>query len=170
MTDYIIPFLMLLIIVYGGVRGVDVFDAMCRGIKDGMGVCAGIFPAMLIMLTAVSMLRASGGSELISYALTPVARLLGIPGECIPLALLRPFSGSGALSIGSEIIKSAGADSYPGRVAAVMLGASETSFYTIAVYSAYLGLKNTAYTLPAALSADFTAFVMSGVAVRLLMQ
>ena len=169
MTDYIIPTLMLVIIVYGGVRGVDVYDAMCSGIKDGLRVCAGIFPAMLIMLTVVAMLRAGGCSDLIAYALTPIADRLGIPSECIPLALLRPFSGSGALSIGSEIIKSSGADSFAGRVAAVMLGASETSFYTIAVYSAYLGLKNIAYTLPAALSADAAAFIMSAAAVRLLM-
>ena len=170
MTDYIIPLLMLGIIIYGAARGIDVYTAMCSGIKDGLRVCVGIFPAVLIMLTVVAMLKASSAAELIAYALTPAANLLRIPGECIPLALLRPFSGSGALSIGSEIIQSAGADSYAGRVAAVMLGASETSFYTIAVYSAYLGLKNTAYTLPAALTADAAAFIMSGVAVRLFMQ
>ena len=86
------------------------------------------------------------------------------------MALLRPFSGSGALSVGASVIAQAGPDSMAGRIAAVMLGSSETSFYTIAVYSACLGLKNTRYTLPAALCADLAAFLMSGVAVRLLMR
>ncbi|MBQ2865666.1 MAG: spore maturation protein [Clostridia bacterium] len=169
MTDWIIPLTILLIIVYGAAKKVDIYAAMTHGIGEGVRVCIGIFPAMVIMLTVTSMFKASGGTELFAYALTPCSKLLNIPVDCIPLALLRPFTGSGALSIGSEIMSSSGADSYTGRVAAVMLGASETSFYTIAVYSAYLGLKNTAYTLPAALCADFAAFVMSGVAVRLLM-
>ena len=169
MTDWLIPSLILGIVIYGAIKRVDVYDAMSCGIREGLAVCRGIFPAMVIMLTVTAMLRASGVTELLAYMLTPIADRVGVPAECIPLALLRPFSGGGALSIGTDIIAATGADSYAGRVAAVMLGASETSFYTIAVYSAYLGLKNTGYTLPAALSADLAAFVMSGVAVRLLM-
>ena len=122
-----------------------------------------------IMLTFVSMLRASGAMDALAQLLAPVTDRLGIPADCLPLALLRPFTGGGALSIGSDIIAVHGADSLTGRVAAVMLGASETSFYTIAVYSAFLGLKNTRYTLAAALAADAAAFIMSGIAVRLLM-
>ena len=101
--------------------------------------------------------------------MAPVLRPLGVPAALLPLMVMRPFSGSGALSVGSEIMASAGPDSLTGRVAAVMLGSSDTSFYTIAVYSAALGLKDTRYTLKAALCADLAAFLMSGIAVRLLM-
>ena len=169
MINYIVPALMLVIVLYGALKKVDVFGAFSDGIKEGLKVCKGIFPAILVMLTAVSMLRASGVIDIITNLAAPICNWLGIPEECLPLALLRPFTGGGALSIGSEIIRNNGPDSLTGRIAAVMLGASETSFYTIAVYSAYLGIKNTRYTLGAALSADAAAFIMSGIAVRLLM-
>ncbi|MBQ1704221.1 MAG: spore maturation protein [Clostridia bacterium] len=169
MTDYLVPALMTGILLYGLARGVDLYDAMVCGIRGGLSTCAQIFPAILVMLTAVTMLRASGAVDLLAHFLAPLSEPLGIPGPCLPLALLRPFSGSGALSVGSAVIAEAGPDSTAGRVAAVMLGSSETSFYTIAVYSAFLGLKNTRYALPAALCADLAAFLMSGLAVRLLM-
>lgn len=169
MTDYLIPVLMAGILLYGLVRGVDLYDALVCGIRQGLSTCGQIFPAILVMLTAVTMLRASGAVDLLAHFLAPLSEPLGIPAQCLPLALLRPFSGSGALSVGSAVIAETGPDSTAGRVAAVMLGSSETSFYTIAVYSAYLGLKNTRYALPAALCADLAAFLMSGIAVRLLM-
>ncbi len=167
MTDLLIPGLVVFTLLYGLIRGVDLYDAMICGIRDGLGVCLRIFPAVLIMLVAVTMLRASGAIDLLAAFLAPVLRAVGFPPDCLPLALLRPFSGSGALSVGSDIIRASGPDSYAGRVAAVMLGSSETSFYTIAVYSAALGLKNTRYALPAALCADLAAFLSSALAVRL---
>ena len=169
MTDCIVPAAICGILLYGLCRGVDLYDALICGMKEGLRVCAGIFPAVLTMLVAVTMLRASGAVDLLSAFLAPVLQWVGMPPECLPLALLRPFSGSGALSVGSEIMASAGPDSLTGRVAAVMLGSSDTSFYTIAVYSAFLGLRDTRYTLWAALCADLTAFVVAGMAVRLLM-
>ena len=169
MTNYIVPAVITAILIYGLVHGVNLYDALVEGMKQGLSVCADIFPAVLTMLVAITMVRASGAIDLISAFLAPVLEPLGIPEECLPLALLRPFSGSGALSVGSTVMAQAGPDSIAGRVAAVMLGSSDTSFYTIAVYSAYLGMKNTRYTLTAALCADATAFLMSGLAVRLLM-
>lgn len=169
MTNYIVPCLIFAIVVYGAVKKVDVFEAMGYGIGEGLKVCKGIFPAVLTMITVVSMLRASGAIDKLAQVLAPLCDKFGIPSQCLPLALLRPFSGGGALSMGSEIIKQSGPDSLPGRIAAVMMGASETSFYTIAVYSAYLGIKNTRYTTAAAICADGAAFIMSGIAVRLLM-
>lgn len=169
MTDLLIPALVVLTLLYGLVHGVDLYDAMLCGIRSGLELCLRIFPAILVMLVAVTMLRASGAIDLLAAFLSPVLMRIGFPAECLPLALLRPFSGSGALSVGSDIIAASGADSYAGRVAAVMLGSSETSFYTIAVYSAALDLKNTRYTLPAALCADLAAFLSSALAVRLLM-
>ncbi|MEA5039763.1 MAG: nucleoside recognition domain-containing protein [Clostridiaceae bacterium] len=170
MTGYIIPCIIALIVLYGAHKDIDVYSAMVRGMKEGIRVCVSIFPAVLTMLVALSMVRASGAIELLVYILAPIFTPLGIPKECLPLALLRPFSGSGALSVGSGIIAQAGADSTAGRIAAVMLGSSETSFYTIAVYSAALGIKDTRHTLPAALCGDLAAFLLSGVAVRLLMR
>lgn len=169
MTNYIVPCLMFAIVVYGAVKRVDVFGAMADGIKEGLSVCKGIFPAILVMLTIIGMLRASGAVDFVTKAISSLCDKIGIPAQCIPLALLRPFTGGGALSVGSEIIKQNGPDSLVGRIAAVMLGSSETSFYTIAVYSAYLGIKNTRYTPAAAIAADCAAFIMSGIAVRLLM-
>ena len=169
MTAFIVPSVILFILLYGLGKGVDLYAALTSGMKAGLRVCADIFPAVLTMLVAVTMVRASGAIDLLSAFLSPLLELVGMPPECLPLALLRPFSGSGALSVGSEVMARTGPDSLAGRVAAVMLGSSDTSFYTIAVYSAYLGLKDTRYTLKAALCADLAAFVMSGLAVRLLM-
>ena len=170
MTDWIVPCVIAGILLYGLWKGVDLYDALTCGMKAGLTVCAGIFPAVLTMLVAITMVRASGAIDLLSAFLGPVLEAVGMPAECLPLALLRPFSGSGALSVGSAVLAQCGPDSRAGRVAAVMLGSSDTSFYTIAVYSAYLGLKNTRYTLKAALTADAVAFLMSGLAVGLLMR
>ena len=169
MTAALIPALLCAVTVYGLYRRVNVYDALLQGMKEGLQVCLSIFPALLTMLVCITMLRASGAIDLVSAFLAPLAEALGMPADCLPLALLRPFSGSGALAVGSDVMTRAGVDSLAGRVAAVMLGSSDTSFYTVAVYSAYLGLKNTRYALPAALCADLAAFFMSGLAVRLLM-
>ena len=170
MTSWIVPLTVLGILWYGIARGTNVYEAMVDGIREGLRVCAGIFPAVLIMMTAVSMLRASGAVRVLADTAAPLMARLGVPAECLPLALLRPFTGGGAMAVGSEIIAAAGADSFVGRVAAVMLGSSETSFYVVAVYSAYLQMKNTRYALPAAICADLAAFLAAGWAVRLLMQ
>ena len=163
MTNYIVPVLIFFILAHGVATGTNIYSALLDGAKQGLLVARDIFPAVLIMLTVIAMVRASGAIDLISNSLAPVLAPLGVPAECLPLALLRPFSGSGALSVGSEVI------AQTGRIAAVMLGSSETSFYTIAVYSAYIKMKNTRYIVPAALGADVAAFVASAAAVRLLM-
>jgi len=123
---------------------------------------------MIGMLTVVYMLRASGAIDLAATALAPLFQALGIPTECAALALLKPVSGGGGLALGSEIMRRCGADSYAGRVAAVMLGSSETSLYTISVYSGHIGLHRLRYAVVAALLADVTAFTTSAAFVRLL--
>ncbi len=169
MTAFLVPGLMCGILLYGCLKGVDVYDALTAGIKEGLRTCADMFPALLTMLAAVSLVRASGAVDLLTALLAPLVEPLGMPADCLPLALLRPFSGSGALSVGQQVMEQFGPDSLAGRVAAVMLGSSDTSFYVVAVYSACLELKNTGYVLKAALIADLTAFLVSGMAVRLLM-
>ncbi len=163
-------FLPLLLAGVGGYalfRGVDVFPTFLRGAKAGLETAVSILPVMVGMLTVVYMLRASGAVDIAAAALAPVFELLGIPKECSALVLLKPVSGGGGLAMGSEIMRSCGPDSYAGRVAAVMLGASETSLYTISVYSGHLGLNRLRYAVVAALLADLTAFAASAALVRL---
>ena len=143
------------------------FPTFLRGAKSGLKTAVELLPTMVGMLTVVYMLRASGAIDLAAAALAPLLNLLGIPKECTALTLLKPISGGGGLALGSEIMQRCGPDSYTGRVAAVMLGSSETSFYTISVYSGHLGLNRLRYAVFAALCADLTAFAVSAAMVRL---
>ena len=126
-----------------------------------------IIPALVGLLTAVSMFRASGAMEWLAALCAPLLNRLGIPPETVPLMLVRPVSGSGALAVGSELMSTYGPDSYIGRVAAVMLGSTETTFYTVAVYFGAAGIHKSRHTIPAALTADLTGFIASALAVRL---
>ncbi len=170
MSAFVVPGLICGVLLYGLWKGVDLYDALTAGMREGLHTCAAMFPALLTMLVAVSMVRESGTVDLLARLLAPLTEPFGMPADCLPLAFLRPFSGSGALSVGQQVMERSGPDSLAGRVAAVMLGSSDTSFYVVAVYSACLGLKNTGYVLKAALIADLTAFLVSGMAVRLLMR
>ena len=163
----LVPLIMAAVALYGMARRVDVYDALVQGAGEGLGVLARIVPPLIGLLTAVYMLRASGALELAAQALSPVLSLLGIPPETVGLLLVRPVSGSAALGVGAELIQSCGPDSYLGRVAAVMLGSTETTFYTIAVYFGSVGVSRTRYAIPAALCADLTGFLAAAWAVRL---
>lgn len=157
--DYIIPIIICSILVYGLIKKVDIIKVFCDGAMDGVKTVYNIFPMLLLMLTAVYMLRASTATDFLSQLVAPLFHILGIPPETAPLVLLKPLSGSGGLAIGTEIITGFGADSMIGRTAAVMLAASETSIYTISVYFAYMKITKTRHALPAALTADITAFI-----------
>jgi len=126
-----------------------------------------ILPPLVGLMTAVYMLRASGALELAARALAPAMERLGLPPELLPLMLVRPISGSAALGVGAELISTYGPDSTLGRTAAVMLGSTETTFYTIAVYFGAVGITRTRYAVPAALCADLTGFLAAAWAVRL---
>ena len=162
-----IPGLLAGVAVYGMGRRVDVYGALTTGARDGLTVMLNILPPLVGLLTAVAMFRASGAMEWLTGLCAPVMELLGIPAELTPLMLIRPVSGGGALAVGSELITTYGPDSYIGRVAAVMLGSTETTFYTIAVYFGAAGIIRTRHTIPAALTADLTGFVVSALTVRL---
>ncbi len=164
----LVPGILCLAGGYALYRGTEVFPVFVRGAKKGLKTAVTIFPTMLGLLTAIYMLRASGAIDILGSALSPVLTLFGIPEECSALVLLKPMSGGGGLALGSEIMKTFGVDSYPGRVAAVMLGASETSIYTISIYAGYLKLDKLRYALPAALLGDMTAFIASAFFVKLL--
>lgn len=162
LSKYIIPVVAAAVLVYGAIKKVDVFSAFCEGAKEGLMTCAEILPALVLLLVCIGMFRASGAVDALTALLSPLCRAVGFPAECMPLVLLRPFSGSGAIAIYNDIAQSSGADSLAERVAAILLGSSETTFYTIAVYFSAVGVTKTRYAVPAALTADVTAWIVCG--------
>ncbi len=166
--DMILPCLIALVALYGVWRRVDVYDAVIHGAADGLGVLYRIAPPLIALLTAVSMLRASGVLELAAQWLGGVLAALGIPGETVALLLVRPISGTAALGVGADLISTYGPDSAVGRTAAVMLGSTETTFYTVAVYFGAAKVGKTRYAIPAALCADLMGFWAASFTVRLL--
>ena len=170
MTDYIVPILLLVASVLALRKQENSYDLLLDGASDGLKLLVSLVPTLILLLTAVTMLRASGAMEAISSFLSPVFRFVGIPPETAMLVLIRPISGSAALAVGADLMAQYGVDSLVGRTAAVMLGSTETTFYTISVYFGAAGIKKTRYTLPAALFADFVGFFMASVTVRLFMQ
>ena len=163
----VVPGLMLAVSVWGLTRKVDLWSALTAGAGEGLEVCARIAPALICLLTGVYMLRASGALELLGQALGPALSALGIPPETVGLLLVRPVSGSAALGVGAELMEAYGPDSLVGRTAAVMLGSTETTFYTVAVYFGAAKIARTRYAVPAALCADAVGFLAASWAVRL---
>ena len=139
---------------------------MLAGAAEGLKLMATMVPALVLLLTAVTMLRSSGAMELLSGLLAPLFSSFGIPPETALLVLIRPISGSAALAVGADLMSLYGVDSQIGRTVAVMLGSTETTFYTISVYFGAAGIQKTRYTLPAALFADFVGFTMASLTVR----
>lgn len=141
---------------------------MLEGAAEGLKLLLSIVPTLILLMTAIGMLRASGFIETFSQYCAPFLSKLGIPAETVMLMLIRPISGSAALAVGAELMAEHGVNSLVGRTVAVMLGSTETTFYTIGVYFGAAGIKKTRYTIPAALIADFTGFLMASLSVRLL--
>ncbi len=166
-SHFIVPVIIGGIFLYGLCRGVNTFDAFLEGAAEGLRTAASIAPALVCLLTAVAMFKASGALDVLSWAAAPLAEAVGLPREIIPLALLRPISGSGAMVLFNDILQTYGPDSFIGRVASVLEGSTETTFYTIAVYYGATRVTRTRQTLPAALSADLAGMIMSVFAVRL---
>ena len=166
--DLLVPGIIAGVSCYGMAKGVDVYDALLQGAAKGLEVLWRILPALVTLLTVVAMLRASGALDLATQALGPLLGFLGIPPETMGLMLVRPISGSAALGVGSELITTYGPDSQIGRTAAVMLGSTETTFYTIAVYFGAAGIKKSRYAVPAALCADLAGFFFGALTVRIL--
>ena len=169
MSDYIVPVLLLTSSLLVLRKKESAYDLLLSGAADGLKLVVTILPALVALLTAVTMLRASGAVEILSGFLSPVFSLLGIPPETAILILVRPLSGSAALAVGADLMAQYGPDSVIGRTVAVMLGSTETTFYAISVYFGAVGVQKTRYCVPAALLADLTGFVMASLTVRLFM-
>ena len=166
MTDYIGPLLLLFTALLALRKQENAYDLLLVGVVDGLRLLLTLSPTLVLLLTSVTMLRASGVVELLSRWCTPVFSFFGIPPETAMLVLIRPISGSAALAVGAELMAQHGVDSLVGRTVAVMLGSTETTFYTISVYFGAAGIKKTRYAVPAALFADFIGFLMASVTVR----
>ncbi len=167
MTAYIVPIIIFAIVIYGMSRREDVYGCFTQGAKEGLNVTVDILPNIIGIMVAVSMIKASGAIELLSNALKPALEFIGMPSDLIPLVLLRPVSGSGAIGIVNDVFKTSGPDSYSGRIASVMMGSTETTFYTIALFYGAANIKNTRHTVRSALAADISGFVLSIIVCRL---
>ena len=168
MTDYLVPMLLLVSSVLVLRKKENAYDLLLTGAADGLKLLFTLIPTLILLLTAVTMLRVSGAMEWISKLLSPVFSFFGIPPETALLVLIRPFSGSAALAAGTELMTQYGPDSLIGRTAAIMLGSTETTFYAISVYFGAAGIQKTRYTIPAALIADFTGFFMASLTAKYL--
>ena len=167
MIDYIVPLLLLGVCCAALRKKENAYDLLLTGGAEGLKLLVSIIPSLVMLLTAVTMLRSSGAVELLSAFAAPLFDFFGIPPETAILVLIRPISGSAALAVGTELMATYGVDSQVGRTAAVMLGSTETTFYTISVYFGAAGVKKTRYTLPAALLADFMGFFMASLTTRI---
>lgn len=167
MTDLFVPLILIALSAAALAKKENVYAALTDGAAAGLRMLAGILPPLVILLTAVSMLRASGALDLLTKAASPITKAVGIPPEVLPLMLVRPLSGSAALGVFSDILRQYGADSLVGRTAAIMLGSTETTFYTICVYFGAAKVRKTRYAIPAALVADLTGFFVAALSARL---
>lgn len=170
MGNYIVILFVSGIILLGAVRRVNVFDTFIEGARDGMRTAAGIMPALTALTFCISAFRSSGAVGALGQALSPALAALHIPDGTVGMMLIRPLSGSGAIAVLEDIFASSGPDSDTGLVASVMMGSTETTFYTMALYFGGVGIKKTGCALPAALSADLTGMIFAALSVRLLMQ
>ena len=166
MIDYMVPGIILIATLATLYKKENAYDILLNGTAEGLRLLVSILPALILLLTAVHMLKASGAVEILSNLLSPLFSRLGIPPETAMLVLIRPISGSAALAVGADLMAQYGVDSLIGRTAAVMLGSTETTFYTISVYFGAAGVSKTRYTIPAALFADAVGFFMASFTVR----
>lgn len=166
--QYIIPVIIALILIIALLRKQPAYETFIGGVEDGLKIVVGIFPALLAVLTAAAMLRASGAIDLIINLISPVTDLLHIPKEVMPLALIRPVSGSGALGLLTDILKNYGADGDIGKIASVIMGSTETTFYCLCVYFAKTKVKYTMRAIPCAVIGDIVGILVGVTLIKLL--
>ncbi|MDU5110432.1 MAG: spore maturation protein [Clostridium sp.] len=160
-TKSIIPIIIIIIITYGMIKGRKVYEWFIEGAKEGLKVCVNIFPYLLAMIIAVNIFREAKLLDILNNMISPIAGVIGLPKEVIPLVLIKPLSGSGAMGILTDILKNYGPDSYIGLIASVIMGTTETIFYTVTVYFGAVQIKKVRHTVWAALLADMTAIIVS---------
>lgn len=167
-SNLAMPLIILIIVIYGVIEKKDVFDKFIEGAKDGIKIVINIFPTLIGLFLAVGALRSSGIIDVAVRIMEPLLNIVNFPSEIVPLALLRPISGSSSIAIATDIMKNFGVDSQIGIIAGVIMGATETTLYTIAVYSSSLKIKKTRFVLLASLTADIVGIITSVVVCRFL--
>lgn len=163
--SYAVPAVICIILVAGLLRTKGLFGLFTDGAADGLKVVAKIAPTLIGLITAIEMFKASGALDVITASMRPVASIFGLPEQVMPIVLLRPISGSGTIALLDRLLSVYGPDSTVGRVACVMCGSSETTFYTTTLYYGAVGIKRIRHTLIAALIADFCSFIISSLTV-----
>ncbi|HEY8449095.1 MAG TPA: nucleoside recognition domain-containing protein [Bacillota bacterium] len=166
LSRWAVPLLIGLIPLYGLLRGVNIYEAFIEGAKEGLHLAARILPFMVSIFVAMGIFRGGGAMDVVVALLHPLLDRFGVPGEILPLAVIRPFSGGGALGITAELIRRFGPDSYIGRLASVMQGSTDTTFYILTFYFGSVGIKKTRHALAAGLAGDLVGFAASVVTVR----
>lgn len=161
LSNIAMPFIILMIIVYGLIEKNKVFDTFLDGAKEGLEIVFSIFPTLVGLFVAIGALRSSGIIDAIINVLDPVLKFVNFPSEIMPLALLRPISGSASIAVATDIMNNYGVDSKIGLIASTIMGSTETTLYTIAVYTSSVGIKKTRFVLFAALVADIVGMVAS---------
>lgn len=162
------PLMIIVIVIYGVIERKKVFDIFLDGAKEGISVVLNIFPTLVGLFVAIGALRSSGIIDLIVNFLTPILSFVNFPTEILPLALIRPISGSSSIAVATDIMNTFGVDSNIGLIASVIMGSTETTVYTIAVYTSSVGIKKTRFVLWASLIADFVGIVTSVIVCRFL--
>lgn len=168
LSDIAMPFIILIIVLYGLIERNKVFDNFLDGAKEGLEIVLSIFPTLVGLFVAIGALRSSGIIDGIVNVLTPILNLIDFPSQIMPLALLRPISGSASIAVATDILKTYGVDSNIGLIASVIMGSTETTLYTIAVYSSSVKIKKTRFVLVASLIADVVGMLVSVMACRFL--
>ena len=161
LANAVIPVFIGITLVLAIRNKVPLFDAFTAGAAGGMESCVKLLPTLVALMTAVAMLQASGIFEWVTGLLSPVTGAVGLPGEAVPLALMRPFSGSGSLSLFENLLREKGADSAAGVVGAILMSSTETTFYAVTVYFGSVGITRTRHTLVSALAGDAAGVVMA---------
>ena len=162
------PMVILFIIIYGVREKNKVFDSFLDGAKDGFKTTISILPTLVGLFFAIGALRSSGVLDLIIKITTPVLNILNFPSELIPLSLLRPISGSASIAVATDIMTNCGVDTLIGNIASTIMGSTETTLYTIAIYTSCIKIKKTRYILLAALTADIVGIIVSNIVCRFL--
>lgn len=167
-SNIAMPFIILVIVLYGFLEKKEVFDKFLEGAKEGIKIVINIFPTLIGLFLAVGTLRSSGVIDIAIQLIEPILNFVQFPSEIMPLAILRPISGSSSIAIATDIMRNFGVDSQIGIMASVIMGATETTLYTIAVYSSSVKIKKTRFVLIAALTADIVGIIVSVAVCRFL--
>ena len=167
-SKYAIPFMLLAIPSYGLIKRVKVYESFTEGAKDGFDTAVRIIPYLVAMLVSIGVFRASGALDILVTFISPLTDLIGMPGEVLPMAFMRPLSGGGASGIMSELISTYGPESLIGRMVSVMMGSTETTFYVLAIYFGAVKVKRTRHALAAGLIADFVGVITAVVVTNMI--